>query len=1076
MLIVRVQATPQLHSNTLPSCSHNCPRVVAVEAWLLGGATNQFHAAAGPSVASSPRVARPTSSRATEYRTSATLSNFKPIHAGRPNFTAAAHTSLGPPPDANHPTPPPSSRHKPSRRIEQNVVAAERAQALEAELEHARAVAVERGATAAAAVTHAAQLSEALAEREEALRRAAEALEAKEALLAHEHKWGVAAVSHFAAKASLTEAARHRMREEGINAMHLRRANRLEDQRLQSTATELEKARHSAAACRRKHGGGKKRDGKKRRTGSGKKRRGGKKQRHGKKRAAAIAAGSPRLEGAISRGALAIAALSRGPFLDAQLPKLPERVPNVSEVLEVEEVPEEVEEPPQEASTQEPPQPTPKAGDHAAAAATVLFLPFPAALPSPERLELSLPLALARAAFARRVRAPASSAGSQPAVSTALAVQAAPLQVMPPLASAAAFKRQELEMPPPGARAEWFKASVAARIRLSAAEKAEPPPAEHLPTEHPPAKPAPPKAASGALAPLEVAQGANLTMHGSAELAIDASSPQPEPKVGLGVPIKPADSEAAVLAKQLSEFDDAPPWLVALRASLHQSQFQPPARRVEADLPPPWLAEFRAALKTSQPATHALVQAHALRQATHALPPHALPRLKMVDDPPPPQPAPPAQNPEPSVGLRRPANTGVAIRAPLFWTPPPSTPTLDLITKPDAGIQYRPSPEYNVSVRRWSSGSTVLMLSGVLVASMLHKLPASAGSPFKLTRRANGSSAAPRPWSTAAAAAAGATSRAIVASSTAAQPSTALALRAPGCVACLGLHAASCPFKLNDSALSLKVRMAALPAPPKAIAGAEPLTLPAASRATASAARETARATLRRGLPVACTARASPAHAARNSSAAPRVAGNVSLLAPQLSPPPPSFFAPPPVSSLPRAPSAPPPAPPPAPPSAPPSAPYAPLSAPPSAPPPAPLSPPSAPPPAPLSPPPSAPLSAPRSAPPIRRAAWPPQPSLRGVPFTVPTFTPFNFYRPAEEADYRPYVGNNRGDKYLAWCRMHACANTARAAWCEAGGHAACRNECARDGSSTCRAADLSITLPPTADADAKAVLRLPAI
>ena len=246
MLIVRVQAKPQLHSNTLPPCSHNCPRVVAVEAWLLGGATNQFHAAAGPSVASSPRVARPTSSRATEYRTSATLSNFKPIHAGRPNFTAAAHTSLGPPPDANHPTPPPSSRHKPSRRIEQNVVAAERAQALEAELEHARAVAVERGATAAAAVTHAAQLSEALAEREEALRRAAEALEAKEALLAHEHKWAVAAVSHFAAKASLTEAARHRMREEGINAMHLRRANRLEDQRLQSTATELEKARHSA--------------------------------------------------------------------------------------------------------------------------------------------------------------------------------------------------------------------------------------------------------------------------------------------------------------------------------------------------------------------------------------------------------------------------------------------------------------------------------------------------------------------------------------------------------------------------------------------------------------------------------------------------------------------------------------------------------------------------------------------------------------------------------------------------------------------------------------------------------------
>ena len=641
---------------------------MAVEAWLLSGTTNQFHAAAGPSAASSPRGARPTSSRATEYRASATLSNFKPIHAGRPNLTAAAHTSLGPPPDANHPTGP-SSRHKPSRRMEQHVVAAERAQALQAELEHARAVAIERGATAAAAVTHAAQLSEVLAEREEALRRAAEALEAKEALLAHEHKWAVAAVSHFAAKASLTEAERLRMREDGINAMHLRRANRLKDQRLQSTASELEKARHSAAACRRKQGGGKKRDGKKRRGGSGKKQRGGKKRggkkRHGKKRAAAIAAGSPRLEGAISRGALAIAALSRGPLPDAQLPKLPESLPNVSEVLEVEEVEElpeeveegEVEEPPQEPSTQEPStqepstqepaQPTPKAGEHAAAAAPVLFLPFPTALPSPERLELSLPLALARAAFARRVRAPASSRGSQPAVSTALAVQAAPLQVMPPLASAAAFKRQELEMPPTGARTEWFKASAAARIRLSAAEKAEPPPTEHLPTEQPPAKPAPPKAASGAVAvhgalamhgavkvhgalsvhgalavhgalsvhggPLEVAQGANRTMQGSAELAIDDASLQPEPKVGLCVPIKMADSEAAVLAKALVEFDDAPPWLVALRASLHQSQFRPPARRMEADLPPPWLAEFRAALKTSQQATHALMQAHALR-------------------------------------------------------------------------------------------------------------------------------------------------------------------------------------------------------------------------------------------------------------------------------------------------------------------------------------------------------------------------------------------------------------------------------------------------------------------------------
>ena len=161
---------------------------------MLSGTTKQFHAAAGPSVASSPRVTRHTPSHSTEYRTSATPSSSKPLHAARPNLTAAPGPSSGPArrasPDANHPTGP-SSRHEPVRRLERRVVAAERAQTLEAKLEHARAVAIERGATATAAVTHAAQLSEAVADREAALRRAAEVLEAKEALLASEHKWAV---------------------------------------------------------------------------------------------------------------------------------------------------------------------------------------------------------------------------------------------------------------------------------------------------------------------------------------------------------------------------------------------------------------------------------------------------------------------------------------------------------------------------------------------------------------------------------------------------------------------------------------------------------------------------------------------------------------------------------------------------------------------------------------------------------------------------------------------------------------------------------------------------------------------
>jgi len=123
--------------------------------------------------------------------------------------------------------------------------------------------------------------------------------------------------------------------------------------------------------------------------------------------------------------------------------------------------------------------------------------------------------------------------------------------------------------------------------------------------------------------------------------------------------------------------------------------------------------------------------------------------------------------------------------------------------------------------------------------------------------------------------------------------------------------------------------------------------------------------------------------------------------------------------------------------------------------------------------PPSAPPSAPPSpvaAAPVWRAARPSQPLLRVVPFVVPAFTPYNWAHPAEETDYRAYVRNNRGDKYLAWCRMHACANAARTAWCEAGGRAACRNECARDANSTCRAADLSITVPPTVNVDAAVV------
>ena len=71
------------------------------------------------------------------------------------------------------------------------------------------------------------------------------------------------------------------------------------------------------------------------------------------------------------------------------------------------------------------PQPSPKTGDHAARAVTVPLLPYPIALPSPQLLELSLPLALARGAFERRVRAPPTGP-RQPAVSTALAIQAAP--------------------------------------------------------------------------------------------------------------------------------------------------------------------------------------------------------------------------------------------------------------------------------------------------------------------------------------------------------------------------------------------------------------------------------------------------------------------------------------------------------------------------------------------------------------------------------------------------------------------------------------------------------------------------
>ena len=258
--------------------------------------------------------------------------------------------------------------------------------------------------------------------------------------------------------------------------------------------------------------------------------------------------------------------------------------------------------------------------------------------------------------------------------------------------------------------------------------------------------------------------------------------------------------------------------------------------------------------------------------------------------------------------------------------------------------------------------------------------------------------------------------------------------------------------------------MAAPLAPPTATAGAEPLMLPAASRHCLGGTRDGPRHPSPRP-PCGRTARASPARAARNSPRralratwGQRVAGAAPVSAPAALLRPAArvvIAACAPCAALRAALRATP-------------APYAPLSAPPSAPPPAALAalraalraPP---------PPPSALLAAARrrllcAATPVRR---PSQPSRRGVPFTVPTFSPFNFYRPAEEADYRPFRATTA--ETSTWRGAACmCANTARTAWCEAGGHAACRNG-ARDGSSTCRPADFSITLPPTADADADA-------
>ena len=99
-------------------------------------------------------------------------STAKPFRVARPNFTATDPKTDDVP-----------WRHEPVRRPQRPHLSAvaQRANQLEAELENARVAAIERGATAAAAITHAAQLSAALADKEAALQRATEALEAKAA-------------------------------------------------------------------------------------------------------------------------------------------------------------------------------------------------------------------------------------------------------------------------------------------------------------------------------------------------------------------------------------------------------------------------------------------------------------------------------------------------------------------------------------------------------------------------------------------------------------------------------------------------------------------------------------------------------------------------------------------------------------------------------------------------------------------------------------------------------------------------------------------------------------------------------
>ena len=103
-----------------------------------------------------------------------------------------------------------------------------------------------------------------------------------------------------------------------------------------------------------------------------------------------------------------------------------------------------------------------------------------------------------------------------------------------------------------------------------------------------------------------------------------------------------------------------------------------------------------------------------------------------------------------------------------------------------------------------------------------------------------------------------------------------------------------------------------------------------------------------------------------------------------------------------------------------------------------------------LPPPPNAPPSAPPPlptfliAPPPARlllshAAPPVMPPLSPLS-KQPDFTPYDWRNATANPDYRHLFGV--ADQYLAWCLWHACANPARSAWCTAGGARACRNEC----------------------------------